>query len=80
MVINYNKMTPTCITGSQIKITCPGFNNPVSKDIWNGFIISTYDSDTQSTPIEVSESVGLDATQYDWVDIDPTDFVINPTN
>ena len=78
--LKYNKMPENCIRGVDIKITCPGFNNPVYKEIWEGFIISTYDSDLSPAAIEDSESVGLDATQYDVVELDPSLFAINPEN
>jgi hypothetical protein len=73
-------MIDTCMKGQIIKLTCPGFKNPISKGFWSGFKILTFDGEPQPSRIEESESISLDATNYEVHNIDESDFVINPTN
>ncbi len=45
LLIGYTKMTEVCMKGQIIKLTCPGFKNPISRGYWPGFKILTFDSE-----------------------------------
>lgn len=45
IVIRYDNMVPSCISGTEIVITCRQFFNPITPDIITGFSLSTYDDE-----------------------------------
>jgi len=74
-------MTPEYIKGKNIIIKCKQFKNPIFPKKWGGdsskcatdgcFTVTTYDSENDPKPIEVSVATALDATTYVPAEITP---------
>ena len=68
--IKYENMEEENFTGKKITIECTGFHNPIYRDVWYGFGITTFDGEIDYSEInllaeiERSGDIGLDATDY----------------
>ena len=71
-------------SGKNITISCTGFYNPIYRDVWQGFSVSTFDGEIDYNeinifaPIERSVNIRLDTTGYSPAPITGDMFMIYP--
>lgn len=84
LTISYDDMIPSCASGTEIKIVCLGFKNPIYKKEWDGFKLSTYDSQysADESPKKIEESADLifDTREFSEHLMSESDFTIMPGN
>lgn len=77
-------MTPGCIKGEAVTITCEEFWNPIYQDFWDNFYVEIYDNEPTEKLIEKSIPTILDTSQYtpasmvkEVLQVEPSDQTVN---